>query len=138
MGPGVAQCLDGAVDHRAPLILDAERTFADDLAELSRHNMVLSRNFENAGKFCGRDGNDGAGTAFAEENRFGGQRRILNSYYRAEMGRSVPRLYKRRLGSETGLGEGDGEAAVGNVVRGLDGAFGGERYEAVLKTFLGR
>src|SRR5437899_5329095 len=122
MGPGVAQNLDGAVDYRAPPILDAERTFANDLAELARRHMVLSRNFENVGKSRGRDGNDGACAAFAEENGFGRQRRILNGYKRAEMGRSMRRPYKRRLGGKTRFGEGNGEAAVGDVMRGLDGA----------------
>src|SRR6267154_453400 len=137
MGPGVAQSLDGAVDHSAPLVLDAERTFADDFAELACRHMVLSRNFENPGKFCGRDGNDGACAAFAEENGFGGQRRILNGYDRGEMGRSMLRPGKRRLGSKAGFGEGYGEAAVGNIVRGLDSAFRGESDEAILETLLG-
>src|SRR5438876_8745655 len=97
MGPGVAQSLDGVVDHREPLMLDAERTFVDDLAEFARRHMVLSRNFENAGKFCGRDGNDSTCATFAEEHGFGGQRRILNGYDRAEMSRS-----RKRTGLKTG------------------------------------
>src|SRR5438309_3437824 len=38
---------------------------------------------------------------------------------------------------EAGFGEGDGEAAVGNIVGGLHGAFGGESDEAFLETLLG-
>src|SRR5437899_8421721 len=40
-------------------------------------------------------------------------------------------------GGEARFGEGDGEAAVGNIVGALHGAFGSERNEAVLKTLLG-
>src|SRR6266705_2369733 len=53
---------------------------------------------------------------------------MLRPYKRG--GRSRPR-------SETGLGEGDGKAAVGDVVGGLHRALGGESYEAVLKALLG-
>src|SRR5713226_771567 len=38
---------------------------------------------------------------------------------------------------EAGFREGDGEAAVGNVVGGLDGAFGGERDEAIDQALFG-
>src|SRR6266704_596852 len=53
---------------------------------------------------------------------------MLRPYKRG--GRSRPR-------SETGLGEGDGEAAVGDIVGGLHGALGGERDETILKTLFG-
>src|SRR2546422_426129 len=51
------------------------------------------------------------------------------------------RPYKRggrsRRRREAGFGEGDGEAAVADVVGGLDGAFGGKGDEAILETFFG-
>src|SRR5258708_18356672 len=40
-------------------------------------------------------------------------------------------------GGETGFGEGDGEAAVADVVRGLQSAFGGECEETVNQAFFG-
>jgi len=39
--------------------------------------------------------------------------------------------------SEAGFGESDGQAAVGDVVGGLDGTFSGENDEEILKTLLG-
>src|SRR5438552_5731746 len=39
--------------------------------------------------------------------------------------------------AETRFGEGDGEAAVGNIVGGLHGAFGGESDEAIREKLLG-
>ncbi len=41
-------------------------------ADLSRADTVLSRSFENSGKFCRRNGYDTAGAAFVEERVFGG------------------------------------------------------------------
>src|SRR5713226_3858094 len=122
-------------------MFDAERTFAGDLAELASRYFALSRNFESAGKRQGLNRYDRAGAAFAEENGFCGKQRILNGYDRAEKGRSMLRCYRRGLriwsGREAGLREGDGEAAVGDVVGGLHRAFGGERDEAILETLLG-
>src|SRR5216117_3227660 len=132
MDPDVAQNLEGAVDHGAPFMFDAERTFAGDLAKLAGRHIVLSRTFENAGKFCGRDGNDGSCAVFTEENGFRGGG-IFEADNCAESGRGKPRPCR----SKAGFGEGDGQAAVGTVVGGFDGAFGGERYEAVLKALLG-
>src|SRR5712692_6267608 len=141
MGPGVAERFNRTVDHHAPLMFDAERTFACDLAELASCHIVLSRNFENAGKRQGLNRYDRARAAFAEENGFCGKQRILNGYDRAEKGRSMLRRYRRRLriwsGREAGLREGDGEAAVGDVVGGLHRALGGKSNEAILETLLG-
>ena len=53
----------------------------------------------------------------------------------AEMGRSMLRPYKGWSGGEAGFGEGDGEAAVGNVVGGLDSALGGESDETINEAF---
>src|SRR2546427_3564538 len=112
MGPGVAKRFHGTVDHHAPLMFDAERTVAGDLAKLLRRHVVLSRSIENVGKFRWSDGDDGAGAAFVEKNGFGGEQTILKGYDRAEMGRSMLRAYRRRgrcgRGRETGFGEGDG------------------------------
>ena len=41
------------------------------------------------------------------------------------------------LVGETGFGERDGEAAVGNVVGGFDGAVGGESNEAIDEALFG-
>ena len=71
MGPGVAQRGDGTIDHRAPPILDAESIAADDVADLVRRHLVLSRSIENAGKVRGGHGYDRAGAALAEEGRLG-------------------------------------------------------------------
>src|SRR5258708_13647018 len=72
IGPIIAQRIDLRLDHRAPLIFDAESIAADDLTDFVRRHVTLSRNCENAGKLCWRDGDDGAGTTLAEESMFGG------------------------------------------------------------------
>jgi hypothetical protein len=50
MVPDVAQGIERAVDHCAPLRLDAEILVAGNLADLSRRHTILSRTIENAGK----------------------------------------------------------------------------------------
>ena len=119
MGPRVVQSRNGTVDHRAPLILDAESIAADDLTDLLRRHLVLSRSIENAGKHGGLDGYDPTSAAFAKEDRFGW------AIFFEFCGCAQP------VRGEAGLGQGDGEAAVGNVVGGLDAAFGGERNETI-------
>jgi hypothetical protein len=114
MGPGVAESFDGTVDHRAPPIFDAEGIAADDLTDLLRRHLVLSRSIENAGKVRGLDGHCRASAAFAEQGRLG--RAIFFEFC----------VCAQPLRGEAGLGECNGEAAVGNVVGGLDGLFGGE------------
>src|SRR5882672_3411790 len=125
MGPGVAQRGDGTIDHRVPLILDAESIAADDFADLVRRHLVLSRSIENAGKVRGGDGYDRASAAFAEEGGLG-----RTSFFEF-------RGWAQPVCGEAGLGQGDGEAAVGNIVGGLDAAFGGERDEAVDEALFG-
>jgi hypothetical protein len=125
MGPGVAERFDGPVDHRAPLTLDAEGSAAGDLAELACRQVVLSRSIENGGKFWGSDGYDRAGAAFIEEGVFGMIEVVVKMDGCAKSGRGKPRPYAGRERRETGFGEGDGETAVGDVVGGLQRAFGG-------------
>src|SRR6266567_5375095 len=119
-------------------MFDAQGTVVGDLADLVRRHVVLSRNIENASKFCGRDGNDGAGAAFAKEKGFGGGS-LIEADVCGETGHSRRRtgLKTGHYRGETGFGEGDGEAGVGNVVGGLEGALGGESDEAILETLLG-
>src|SRR6266700_3640524 len=119
-------------------MFDAQGTVVGDLADLVRRHVVLSRNIENASKFCGRDGNDGAGAAFAKEKGFGGGS-LIEADVCGETGHSRRRtgLKTGHYRGETGFGEGDGEAAVGNVVGGLDSALGGESNEAIDKAFIG-
>jgi len=119
MGPGVVQRGDGTIDYRAPLILDAESIAADDLTDLVRRHLILSRSIENTGKLCGVDGYDRTGTAFAEEDR------LDRTSFFEFCGCAQP------VCGEAGLGQGDGQPAVGNVVGGLEAAFGGECDEAI-------
>src|SRR5882672_4567779 len=119
MGPSVVERGDGTVDHRAPVILDAESIAADDVADLVRRHLVLSRSIENAGKVSGGDGYDRASAALAEEGRL--SRAIFFEFC----------VRAQPVRGEAGLGQGDGEAAVGKVMGGLDAAFGGEGDEAV-------
>ncbi len=72
IGPDVVLGFDGTVDHRIPLVFDAKSITVSDPADFARCHVVLSRNCENGGKAVGRNGNDGAGAAFAEEREFGG------------------------------------------------------------------
>src|SRR5712692_1886317 len=134
MGPGVAEWFNRTVDHCAPLMFDAERTVAGDLADLVRRHFVLSRSCENGGKRRRLDRYHRASAAFVEEGVFGGDA-IIESDNRAENGRGKPRPYRGR--GETGFGKGDSEAAVGDVVGGLDGAFGSESDETVDQKFFG-
>src|SRR6266478_2445980 len=124
-GPGVAQHGDGTVDHRASLILDAESIAADDFADLVRRHLVLSRSIENAGKVRGGDGYDRASAALAEEGGLG--RAIFFEFCG----------YAQPVRGEAGLGQGDSQPAVGNVVGGLEAAFGGEGDEAVDEALFG-
>src|SRR6267142_1413331 len=71
VGPGVAQRRDSTVDHRAPLVLDAEGIAADNLADLVRRHLTLSRSIENAGKVRGGDGYDRTSAALAQEGGLG-------------------------------------------------------------------
>ena len=167
IGPGVAKWRDWRLDHRAPLMFDAEGIAAGDLADFARLHIVLSRNCKNGGKVFGRDGNDGASAAFGEEGELDGKKvvetdgcaegreeRFLASLEMTVVGlvakmyavRRGGRAWRKRTGlktghyrrgGEAGFGESDGEAAVGNVVGGFDGALGREGNEAVDKTLLG-
>src|SRR5207244_8348437 len=68
MGPGVVQRGDGTIDYRAPLILDAESIAADDLTDLVRSHLILSRSIQNTGTLCGVDGYYRKGTGFARHD----------------------------------------------------------------------
>ena len=113
-------------------MFDAESLIASDLADFACRHAVLSRNCEKGGKIFRCERNDGAGAAFTEESVF---RRciVIQMNIHAESGRGKPRPY----GIEAGLGEGDGEAAVGNVVRGFKDAFGSQRDETINQAFFG-
>src|SRR6266403_2247969 len=104
MGPGVAQRFHRTIDHRAPLIVDAESIAADDVADLVRRHLVWSRSIVNAGKVRGGDGYDRASAALAEEGGLG--RAIFFEFCG----------YAQPVRGEAGLGQGNGEAAVGDVV----------------------
>jgi len=71
MSPGVVESFDWGLNHRAPLMFDAESIAADDLADLARRHSIVSRSIENAGKRRRRYRYDRAGAAFAEEGVFG-------------------------------------------------------------------
>ncbi len=141
VGPGVAQNLNGTIDHRMPLKFDAEGMAAGDLADLVRRHLVLSRSIENGGKRRRLDRNHRAGAAFVEEGEFGrcvavdfddcAKRRAAG---RGRRGTSLKTSHYR---SETGFGEADREAAVGDVVRRLEDAFGSESDETVDQKFFG-
>src|SRR6202035_5411188 len=100
MGPGVVQLGDGRVDHRAPLIFDAKSIAADDLSNLARRHSILSRTLENAGKETWRDGDNGAGPAFAKEGILG-REWLFKFDVCAKLGRSMLRPYDR---GEAGFG----------------------------------
>ena len=106
-------------------MFDAERTVAGDLAKLVRRYSGLSRTFEKVGKSTWLDGDDGAGALFAEESIFVRSKIVVEIDGGAKSGRGVPCPYGGRCGGEAGFGEGDREAAVADVVRGLHEAFGG-------------
>src|SRR6266852_2915215 len=72
MAPGVAECFNETIDHRAPLMFDAEGIAAGDLADLVRRHLVLSRSIENGGKRRRLDRYQCASAAFVEEGEFGG------------------------------------------------------------------
>src|SRR5213082_2052020 len=129
MGPDVAQRADGTLDHRAPLILDAESATLDDLSDLPRANTALSRNFEKRGKQSWFNGDDGPGAGFGEEDVFGWGGSLGNICDHAKLGRSLLRPY--RGGSEAAFGQGDCQAAVAQIVGGLRDGLGGERDQAV-------
>ena len=67
MGPNIAQRVEGGIDHCAPLVFDAEHAVTGNPADFVRPYSVLSRSCENGGKFHGRDGDDAASAAFAED-----------------------------------------------------------------------
>jgi hypothetical protein len=113
------------MDHRAPLVLDAESIAADDLTDLVHRHLVLSRSIENAGKVRGLDGHYRASAAFAEEGRLG--RGTFFEFC----------VSAHPVCGEAGLGQGDGKAAVRNVVGGLHAALGGEGDEAALEALFG-
>ena len=93
MGPDVVHLGDGSLDHRAPLIFDAESIATDDLANLVRRHSILSRSLENAGKRSCSDGDNGARATFAKEHIFGG-RPFFEFDICAKPGRSMLRPYK--------------------------------------------
>ena len=93
MGPGVVQLGDGTLDHRAPLIFDAESIAADDLANLLRRHSTLSRSIENTGKRSCSYGYNGARATFAKEQIFGG-RRFFESDICAKLGPSMLLPYR--------------------------------------------
>jgi len=70
MSPGVVQRFDWRLNHRAPLMFDAESIASDDVADLSRRHSIVSRSIENAGKRRGRYRYDRTGAAFAERRDF--------------------------------------------------------------------
>jgi hypothetical protein len=51
--------------------LDAESIAADNLTDLLRRHLIVSRSIENVGKVRGGDGYDRASAAFAEEGVLG-------------------------------------------------------------------
>jgi hypothetical protein len=116
-------------------MFDAEDIATGDLADFARRHIVLSRNCENSGKFCGIDGYDGASAAFVEEGVFGAREIVNDMNSRTE--RRSTGLKTGHYRGEAGFSEGDGEAAVGNVVSGWHGAFGGESDEAIDEAFFG-
>ena len=134
MGPDVVQFGDRRIDHRAPLIFDAESIAADDLTDLLRCHSVLSRSLQNGVKRSWRHGYDRAGAAFAEE-RVLGRRRCFQFDVCAELGRSVLRPYGSR---EAGFRQGNREATVANVVRRTHRSAARERDQAFLQALFGR
>ena len=90
-----------------PLIFDAERVVTGDFADFVSAHTVLSRSGAQSGKFCGGDGDDGAGAGFAEQGVFGGGV-FGEGYCRTQQGRGQP----RPCGGEAGFGQGYGCAAV--------------------------
>src|SRR5262249_48715440 len=107
------------------LKFEAKRGVPGDFAEFARAHIILSRSYKNGGKVCGRNGHDATGAAFGEEGVLGG---------RGVVGRNRS---GGTLLSKNTFGEGAGEAAIGNVVRGLNGARGSERDEAIDEAFFG-
>src|SRR5258708_739945 len=107
MGPGVVEGRHVGLDHSMPLIFDAERVVTGDFADFVGAHTVLSSSGAEGGKFCWRDGDDGAGTGFAEEGVFGGGV-FGEGDGCAKSGRGKPRPYR----GEEGFGYGYGCAAV--------------------------
>src|SRR5713101_5005810 len=92
MGPDVVQLGDGSLDHRAPLIFDAESIAADDLSNLVRRHSTLSRSLQNVSKRSCSDGDKGARATFSKDHIFGG-RPFFEFDICAKLGRSVLRPY---------------------------------------------
>ena len=72
MGPDIVQRGDGRGDDTLAFIFDAKRVVTGDFADFVSAHTILSRSGAECGKFIGRDGDDGASAAFAEESVFGG------------------------------------------------------------------
>src|SRR5258707_1075338 len=133
MGPGVVQLGYGTLDHRAPLIFDAESIAADDLANRARRHSILSRNLENMSKQCSFDRYNSAGAAFAEERVF----RWRGLLWQFDRGAEL-RRYVLQSCRAAGFGQSNGDAAVAQVVRRAHRADYRQRYEAFLQALFRR
>src|SRR2546421_220095 len=135
MGPDVARRADGILDHRAPLILDAESATLDDLSDLPRSNTALSRSFEKRGKQSWFNRDDGPRAGFGEERIFGGAGILCYIYDHAKLGRTL--LCPCRGGREAAFREGDGKPPTAQIGRGLHTGLGGESNQAINEPFFG-
>src|ERR1700741_1300382 len=133
MGPGIVQLGDGTLDHRAPLIFDAENIATGDLSNLVRRYSALSRSLENGGKQSWCNGYDPARAAFAEQRIFGWRGFRWQIDLSAELRHSLLRPCR-----EAGFGQRNSNAAVAHVVRRPNRPIGRKRDQAFLQALLGR
>ena len=104
--------------------MDAELA-AGDFTDAPRGYTILCRKVREAGKRIGADGDDGAGAAFVEEVESG----VLGFVFECDGGGEIfgfGFVCACAVGvagcRESGFSQGDGEAAVTDVMCGFDGA----------------
>src|SRR5450755_689562 len=117
MGPDIAERFHGLFNYGTSIVLDAENAVTGNVADFGGGDAVFAREVEDAIELCWCDGNYHASAAFAEKVGFGGSV-VFQGHPRAQLG-----------SCETGFGERDGQAAIAEVVSGLNGLRRGQREQ---------
>src|SRR5450432_192481 len=126
MGPDLAERCYGLFNYGTSIVLDAENAVTGNVAHFGGGDAVLAREVEDAIELCRCDRDYRAGAAFTKKEGFGGSVALQGH----------PRTQFRRC--ETGFGESDGQAAIAEVVGGLNGFRRGEGEQTLLQAFFGR
>src|SRR5690348_18387091 len=98
---------------------DAEFSASDRTDAPSVHP-ILCRNLQHAGKRSGARRDNGARACFSEQGEFGGK-----LGFKSDFGAEA-------VACKTTFGERNRQTAIAQIVRGLDGAFGGEDRKSVV------